>query len=203
MSGLRERQKEMRRKAISEVGVALFERQGFTNTTIEQIAREAGVSPPTVFKYFGSKQEIVLEMLQKADENALQAARAKMALIDDPLDALCYLEQVLVDQALSMLPAAIWRELLLHVFGGDQSALPEKYKAMNEGVRHEIANALRDLQQRGKLRPDLDVDLAAFLLNDYSHLQLLRLTSTEPLDLEAHRAQVRLTSGLILNGMRA
>jgi hypothetical protein len=53
------------------------------------------------------------------------------------------------------------------------------------------------------LRADLDVDLAAFLLNDYSHLQLLRLTSSEPLDLETHRKQVRLTSGLILYGMAA
>lgn len=203
MSGLRERQKAMRRKAISEAGVALFERQGFDNTTIEQIAREAGVSAPTVFKYFGSKQEIILEMLQKADETALQEARAHMAELDDPLDALCYLEQVLVDHALSMLPAPIWRELLLHVLGGDQSGLPEKYKRLNEGLQHAIASLLRDLQQRGKLRADLDVELAAFLLNDYSHLQILRLVSSEPMDLEQHRRQVRLTSGLILQGMIA
>ncbi|SDK79277.1 TetR/AcrR family transcriptional regulator [Pseudomonas indica] len=203
MSGLREHQKAMRRKAISEAGVALFERQGFDNTTIEQIAREAGVSAPTVFKYFGSKQEIILEMLQKADETALQEARAHMAELDDPLDALCYLEQVLVDHALSMLPAPIWRELLLHVLGGDQSELPEKYKRLNESLQHAIASLLRDLQQRGKLRADLDVELAAFLLNDYSHLQILRLVSSEPMDLEQHRRQVRQTSGLILQGMIA
>lgn len=203
MSGLREHQKAMRRKAISEAGVALFERQGFDNTTIEQIAREAGVSAPTVFKYFGSKQEIILEMLQKADETALQEARAHMAELDDPLDALCYLEQVLVDHALSMLPAPIWRELLLHVLGGDQSELPEKYKRLNEALQHAIASLLRDLQQRGKLRADLDVELAAFLLNDYSHLQILRLVSSEQMDLEQHRRQVRLTSGLILQGMIA
>ncbi|MBU3058784.1 TetR/AcrR family transcriptional regulator [Pseudomonas indica] len=203
MSGLREHQKAMRRKAISEAGVALFERQGFDNTTIEQIAREAGVSAPTVFKYFGSKQEIILEMLQKADETALQEARAHMAELDDPLDALCYLEQVLVDHALSMLPAPIWRELLLHVLGGDQSELPEKYKRLNESLQHAIASLLRDLQQRGKLRQDLDVELAAFLLNDYSHLQILRLVSSEQMDLEQHRRQVRQTSGLILQGMIA
>ena len=203
MSGLRERQKAMRRKAIGDAGVALFERQGFDNTTIEQIAREAGVSAPTVFKYFSSKQEILLEMLQKADEGALQDARVHMAELDDPLDALCYLEQVLVDHALSMLPAPIWHELLLHVLGGDRSDLPEQYKRHNEALQHEIASLLRDLQERGKLRADLDVELAAFLLNDYSHLQLLRLTGSEPMDLEQHRRQVRLTSGLILQGMIA
>ena len=203
MSGLRERQKAMRRKAIGEAGVALFERQGLDNTTIEQIAREAGVSAPTVFKYFGSKQEILLEMLQKADEGALEDARVHMAEMDDPLDAMCYLEQVLVDHALSMLPAPIWHELLLHVLGGDRSDLPEQYKRHNEALQHEIASLLCDLQERGKLRADLDVELAAFLLNDYSHLQLLRLTGSEPMDLEQHRRQVRLTSGLILQGMIA
>ena len=203
MSGLRERQKAMRRKAIGEAGVALFERQGFDNTTIEQIAREAGVSAPTVFKYFGSKQEILLEMLQKADEGALEDARVHMAEMEDPLDAMCYLEQVLVDHALSMLPAPIWHELLLHVLGGDRSDLPEQYKRHNEALQHEIASLLRDLQERGKLRADLDGELAAFLLNDYSHLQLLRLTGSEPMDLEQHRRQVRLTSGLILQGMIA
>jgi hypothetical protein len=123
--------------------------------------------------------------------------------MDDPLDALCYLEKVLVDQALAMMPPSIWRELLLHVLGGGQSGLPDGYKRMNDILRSAIAGLLRDLQSAGKLRADLDVDLAAFLLNDYSHLQLLRLTSNEPLDLETHRQQVRQTSGLILYGMAA
>ena len=203
VSGLRERQKAMRRQAISKAGVALFERQGFQNTTIEQIAQEAGVSAPTVFKYFGSKQEILLEMLQKGDERALSEAREHIAEMDDPLDALCYLEKVLVDQALAMLPAPIWRELLLHVLGGGHNGLPDSYRRMNDALRGEIAGLLRDLQAAGKLRADLDVDLAAFLLNDYSHLQMLRLTSSNPLDLETHRKQVRQTSGLILYGMAA
>lgn len=191
----------MRRQAISQAGVKLFERQGFQSTTIEQIAQEAGVSAPTVFKYFGSKHEILVEMLQEGDARAISDARAHIAEMDDPLDALCYLEKVLVDQALAMMPPAIWRELLLHVLSGGQSGLPDSYQRMNDILRSEIAALLRDLQAAGKLRADLDVDLAAFLLNDYSHLQLLRLTSTEPLDLETHRKQVRLTSGLILHGM--
>lgn len=203
MTGLRERQKKMRRQAISRAGVKLFERKGFQSTTIEQIAQEAGVSAPTVFKYFGSKHEILLEMLQQGDQRAIDDARAHIAEMDDPLDALCYLEKVLVEQALAMLPAPIWRELLLHVLSGGVNGLPASYNRMNDILRGEIAALLRDLQSAGKLRADLDVDLAAFLLNDYSHLQLLRLTSSDPIDLETHRKQVRQTSGLILYGMAA
>lgn len=203
MSGLRERQKEMRRQAISQAAVKLFASQGYQSTTIEQIAREAGVSAPTVFKYFGSKQEIVLEMLKEGDQRAVGAARPQMSAMNDPLDALCHLEELLVGYALEILPASIWRELLPLILCGGDSALPEGYRQVNDGLRTEISSLLRELQTAGKLRADLDVDLASFLLNDYSHLQLLRLTSQEHMNIEEHRRQVRKTTELILRGMLA
>ncbi len=202
MSGLREQQKELRKQAISQAAVALFASQGFQNTTIEQIAREAKVSVPTVFKYFGSKQEIVLEMLNPEDPSSLGAASERMLEFADPLDALCHLEELLIQHALQELPAAIWREVLPAILSGTNS-FAERYREMNESLLAEISGLLRKLQAAGKLRSDLDVELAAYLLNDYSHLQLLRLTSQDSMDMEEHRRQVRRTSGLILKGMLA
>src|SRR5690349_21447429 len=89
VSGLRERQKVERRQAISKAAIELFERQGFQNTTIEQIANQAGVSAPTVFKYFGNKQEIILEILHDADQRALKDTRSQIPEIEDPVEALC------------------------------------------------------------------------------------------------------------------
>lgn len=202
MSGLRERQKELRRQAIAESAVALFKSQGYGNTTVEQIARQAGVSVPTVFKYFGSKQEIILEMLKEADRRAILDSH-ELPMDGEPVDVLCQLEQRIVGYALTMLPAALWRELLPLVLIGGSDGLPEAYRQLNSNLQREIAGVLRALQQRGRLRADLDVELAAFLLNDYSHLQLLRLTSTDEPDLAAHREQVRRTTQLIFDGMRA
>ncbi|WP_416425149.1 helix-turn-helix domain-containing protein [Pseudomonas sp. App30] len=203
MSGLREQQKEMRKQAISQAAVALFASQGYQDTTIEQIAREAGVSVPTVFKYFGSKQEIVLEMLNQEDPSSLSETCERMLDFADPLDALCHLEQMLIDHALKELPASIWREVLPAILSGGSNTFSERYREMNERLLAEISGLLRKLQAAGKLRADLDVELAAYLLNDYSHLQLLRLTSQETMDMEAHRYHVRRTSGLVLRGMLA
>jgi AcrR family transcriptional regulator len=203
VSGLRERQKAERRQAISKAAVELFERQGFQTTTIEQIASQAGVSAPTVFKYFGNKQEIILEILHEADRRALKDTRSQMPEIEDPVDALCYLERLLTGYALEVMHPSLWRELLpLILFGGD-NGLPEGYRAMNDALRAEISGLIRELQQAGKLRPDLDVELAAFLLNDYSHLQLYRLVNQEQPDVEAHSAQVRRITELLFHGMRA
>lgn len=202
VSGLRERQKAQRRQAISQAAVQLFELQGFQNTTIEQIASQAGVSAPTVFKYFGSKQEILLEMLQEADERALRDTRRLIPDIEDPVDTLCHLEKLLTGYSLEVLPASLWRELLPLILSGGDTGLPQRYRVMNDALRGAIADLLLDLQKAGKLRADLDVDLAAFLLNDYSHLQLLRLVNQDKPDIESHSLQVRRVTTLLFHGMR-
>lgn len=203
MSGLRERQKAERRQAISKAAIELFERQGFQNTTIEQIASLAGVSAPTVFKYFGNKQEIILEILRDSDQRALKDSRSLIPEMEDPVEALCYLERLLTGYSLEVMHPSLWRELLPLILFGGNNGLPEGYRAMNEALSAEISGLIKELQQAGKLRADLDVDLAAFLLNDYSHLQLYRLVNQEKPDIEAHSAQVRRITELLFYGMRA
>ncbi len=203
MSGLRERQKAERRQAISKAAIELFERQGFQNTTIEQIANQAGVSAPTVFKYFGNKQEIILEILHHADQRAITDTRSRIHEIDDPVEALCHLERLLTGYALEVMHPSLWRELLPLILFGGNNELPAGYRAMNDALRAEISELLRELQRAGKLRPQLDVELAAFLLNDYSHLQLFRLVNQEHPDIDAHSTQVRRITELLFYGMQA
>ncbi|MFI9807901.1 TetR/AcrR family transcriptional regulator [Streptomyces sp. NPDC052301] len=58
--GLRERKKIKTREAIRAATYALVEEQGYDATTIDQIADRAEVSPSTVFRYFPTKEDIVL-----------------------------------------------------------------------------------------------------------------------------------------------
>ncbi|MGW0992708.1 TetR/AcrR family transcriptional regulator [Streptomyces sp. NPDC002523] len=58
--GLRERKKIRTREAIRTATYALIKEQGYDATTIEQIAERAEVSPSTVFRYFPTKEDIVL-----------------------------------------------------------------------------------------------------------------------------------------------
>jgi AcrR family transcriptional regulator len=57
---LRERKKIKTRDAIRTATYALIREQGYDATTIEQIAERAEVSPSTVFRYFPTKEDIVL-----------------------------------------------------------------------------------------------------------------------------------------------
>ncbi|MGK5638098.1 TetR/AcrR family transcriptional regulator [Streptomyces sp. URMC 126] len=58
--GLRERKKIQTRQAIRAAAYRLFEEQGYDATPVDQIAEAADVSPSTVFRYFPTKEDIVL-----------------------------------------------------------------------------------------------------------------------------------------------
>jgi AcrR family transcriptional regulator len=58
--GLRERKKAKTRAALQEHALRLFREQGYEATTVDEIADAAEVSPSTFFRYFPTKEDVVL-----------------------------------------------------------------------------------------------------------------------------------------------
>ncbi len=96
--GLRERKKAQTHATIQAHALRLFREQGYEATTVEQIAEAAEVSPSTFFRYFATKEEVVLHdsldpiMLaafeaQPAELSPVQAMRASMRAVFGGLSA--------------------------------------------------------------------------------------------------------------------
>ncbi|MGI5499218.1 TetR/AcrR family transcriptional regulator [Lentzea sp. CA-135723] len=70
--GLRETKMERTRQFIAETAFDLFVAQGYDATTIEQIAAAAEVGPRTLYRYYATKEALVVSFV----ENGLDAAMA-------------------------------------------------------------------------------------------------------------------------------
>ena len=73
--GLRERKRVKTRALIQEHALRLFREQGYDETSIEEIAEAAEVSPSTVFRYFPTKPDLVI--YDNLDERMIAAFRAQ------------------------------------------------------------------------------------------------------------------------------
>ncbi|WP_033337697.1 TetR family transcriptional regulator [Catenuloplanes japonicus] len=75
--GIRERNRRAVEQEISEAAMRLFVAQGFDATTTDEIAHAAGVSPRSLFRYVGTKEDIVLGDLRDAGQRVLAALQAR------------------------------------------------------------------------------------------------------------------------------
>ncbi|RZA22584.1 MAG: TetR family transcriptional regulator [Proteobacteria bacterium] len=96
--GLREEKKAKTRKAISDLATSLFIERGYDNVTTAEIARQAEVSVPTLFKYFPTKESLVFDEDHEQEEKLLNAVTKRRSSVSI-LDALC--EELLDASALN------------------------------------------------------------------------------------------------------
>ena len=77
--GLRERTRRAVQKEITDAANALFVEKGYEATTIDDIAAAVGMSQRSVFRYFPTKEEIVVGKFDFVADEMLEALRARPA----------------------------------------------------------------------------------------------------------------------------
>lgn len=118
---------EMRAR-IQDVALDLFDREGFENVSVEQIAQTAGCSVGNIYHYFKSKDELVIQVTDSVDAQyrVLEAG-------------------YLADEANS------WHDKLLDFVGQSlviSAADPSLYRSFIHGIRYPEQAILRDNEKR-------------------------------------------------------
>jgi AcrR family transcriptional regulator len=67
------------RDRLCEAALACFDRKGIRRTSMDEIAREAGISRPAVYYYFSTKDDLVLEIVARQASKILRDLSRKLA----------------------------------------------------------------------------------------------------------------------------
>lgn len=78
-----------RREQIIRAAIKLFSEQGYYSTTIQHIAREAGISVGLIYQYFRDKDDVLFLTLKLVLETYEKEIPAALEGVDQPLERLC------------------------------------------------------------------------------------------------------------------
>lgn len=90
---------QARREKLLAAAVPLFAVRGYAGVSMEDIGAQAGITGPSVYHYFSSKQDILYAAIVRGDEWLRQGMHRALARATDARDALCGLIDSYVDFA--------------------------------------------------------------------------------------------------------
>jgi AcrR family transcriptional regulator len=184
------RKGERTRAALTHAAIRRFASEGFNRVSLTDIARDVGVSPTAVYRYFPDK-EALFEAAVDADAEAL-VAFAREALSRDVGGSLL---ELLGRLAAGLVTAAQEHPLVARVLSGADIMTPARILALPTLAvfRAELADLLEFGQSVGAVRADLDAAEAALgletvVLNHVGYL--VASASTESHEPDARWAAV-------------
>jgi AcrR family transcriptional regulator len=138
--GLRDRKKALRRDEIIAAARDLFARKGIDATTMAEIAEAAGISPPTVFNYFGSKDGVLIAMIDEGTRKARESDRLVPRPIEADLATLVLeLFSRISRRTLEIAGKRVWRYAEAAVIRHPQTDLTRTYRAVNDDLLEGIS----------------------------------------------------------------
>ena len=141
---------------ILEAAIKVFARQGFHQSTVAQIAREAGVADGTIYLYFKNKDDILVQFFSYRTKQVFDRFRAAVNETDNSLDKLrnlirCHLAEFQQDRNMAV---------VYQVETHQSSRLAEtQIREMSQMYQDLVSEIVETGQQEGSIRRDLYVSL--------------------------------------------
>ena len=141
---------ETRRAQVIRAAVRLFASQGYYTTTIQQIARAAGVSTGLVYQYFRDKDDVLLLALMLVIDSYEHEIPPRLEGIEQPVERLCtaiHTYCTIVDR---------WRDATVLTYRSTKSLRPERRTLIMEGetrTNRILEACILECVERGQMRP--------------------------------------------------
>ena len=188
-TGLRGRKKARRRQEILRCAARLFDRDGVDATTVATIADEAGISPPTVFNYFGSKENILSALLfegtaRKRTEHTQSLRQTNCNFADVLGQLLCEV----TENTMRIAGKRVWRYAEATNIRRPKTEFEEQFSESDAGLLALLESFLSDYDLRLRNGEEPDPKFLAKLLYDHWTSLYFSYIKDDEMPLEVHQA---------------
>jgi AcrR family transcriptional regulator len=165
--GLRDRKKARRREDIIAATIKLFEEKGVDATTIADIAEACEVSAPTVFNYFGSKDGILLAIIEEGTQRKRESGSRRPRLDGVPLASIVLdLFSEVSQETLDIASRRLWRYAEASVIRRPDTDLSKRFRNTSRLLIDAIVERLEIYELRTRVGTPMDIRYLATLLHD-------------------------------------
>jgi len=184
---------EARRRQILDAASACFSRQGFHQTSMQDICREAGLSPGAVYRYFSSKEEIIAATCAECQRQGLEVIHSAVQRSEDPLEVLDFL----IDSGFAWLDNPESQEYLrmnIQLWGEAlrSSQILAEFQQANFGIwQAAVTDLIRRAQERGEVLATLDPESVARVVLSSWHGLMLQRAFSEEVDITSYVAALK------------
>ncbi|HLF78494.1 MAG TPA: TetR/AcrR family transcriptional regulator, partial [Dehalococcoidia bacterium] len=149
-----------RRRHILRVVAAVVAEEGFDGATMRKIAERAGVSTGMLTYYYQNKRDLIMAMLRDAYERSVHNIDGSLEEQFGPQRIEAVFDQMLEGNRLHVFPLSFWVAYWAEAVHDEELRQFSLKSPVRDVFRRSIENAVAG----GKLREDLDPELAADLL---------------------------------------
>jgi AcrR family transcriptional regulator len=148
-----------RRAQIIEVVLSLVDKYGVQGTTTARIATAAGVTEPTLYKYFSNRREMLLSALDVVFDRAEEVVRSS-----DERDAVERLRRIGAyhTRETNAKRLGFVNPLFEFVVAPPETGLRDRVRSRNLSIIDALATIVEEGKAQGSIRPDADAKRVAW-----------------------------------------
>ena len=151
-----------RRQALLATATRVFAARSYRGVTTAEIAREAGVSEPILYRHFASKRDLYLACLDEAWRDLRASWEAEIARIDDPAEWVPAMAKAAIERhRRNAFLANLWMQAITEA--ADDSEIRSYLRRHVGEVHDHVAGVIGRCQEAGVVPPDRDASAEAWI----------------------------------------
>ena len=154
MAGVRETKKQETRKAIMRAAMSLFSEKGFDGTSIEELAKAAGIGKGTIYGYFQTKMDILHAFCEDELESLHQELTSSA---DREIPLLQQMVSIYMSEFRHITENREFARLFMRETAFPRGVDLDKHLDHENNYFKLLFPLLEKAQERGELRKDLDL----------------------------------------------